>query len=79
MARHRHPDAAEHDVDACVLENGVEQGRELPIAVPDEEPRSAASVFEVNDDVFRCLRHPRGGWVRGRAQDPDSVPSALAC
>jgi hypothetical protein len=30
-----HPDAAEHDVDVCVLEHGVEQGWELSIAVPD--------------------------------------------
>jgi hypothetical protein len=30
----RHPDPAEYDADARVSENGVEQGRELPVPVP---------------------------------------------
>jgi hypothetical protein len=42
------PDAAEHDADICVLEDGLERGREVPIAVPDEEPRSAASLDASN-------------------------------
>lgn len=42
------PDAAEHDADICVLEDGLERGRGVPIAVPDEEPRSAASLDASN-------------------------------
>jgi len=33
----RYPDAGQHDVDPRVLEDGVEQGGELGVAVPDEE------------------------------------------
>jgi hypothetical protein len=33
----RHTDTAEDDVDARVGQNGVEQGGELPIAVPDQK------------------------------------------
>jgi hypothetical protein len=39
--------AAEYDLDPRVGEDGVEQGGELPVAVPDVEPRPAAGVFEV--------------------------------
>ncbi|MER8162846.1 hypothetical protein [Streptomyces sp. NPDC094472] len=35
-------DAAEHDVDSRVLEDGIEQFGELPVSVPDHEPCPAA-------------------------------------
>jgi hypothetical protein len=68
----RHPDAGQHDVDSRVLEDGVEQGGELAVAVADEEPCPAAGVFEVRDEVPGGLRRPGGGRVRRRAQDADA-------
>lgn len=40
-------DAAEDNLDACVGRDGVEQGRELPVPVVDQEACGAALVFEV--------------------------------
>jgi hypothetical protein len=54
----RHLDAAEHDLNARVHEDGVEQLGELPVSVPDQQPRPAAGVLE----GLRCVGrwHDRG-------------------
>ena len=67
----RHLYAAEHDLDPRVGEDGVEQGGELSVAVPDHVTRPAAGVFEVHNEVLRGLRYSGCGGMRGRAQDPD--------
>ena len=36
----------------------VEQVRYLAVSVPEEEPRPAAGVLEVHDEVLRGLRRP---------------------
>jgi hypothetical protein len=43
----RHLDPAEHDRDASLLEDRVEQAGELAVAVPDQEPCPAAGVLQV--------------------------------
>jgi hypothetical protein len=49
----------------------------FPSRSADQEPRSAAGVLEIHDQILRRLRHPRGGRVRGRAQDPDPSVGVL--
>jgi hypothetical protein len=66
-----HLDAAEHGLDARVLEHGAEQGWVLAVAVPDQEPRPAAGVLQIHDQVPRGLDDPGRSRVRGRAEDPD--------
>jgi hypothetical protein len=56
----RHLDPAEHDRDARVLENRVEHGGKLAVAVPDQEPCSAAGVLQVHDKVPGRLHDPGG-------------------
>ena len=56
----QHLDAAEHDLDPRVLEHFVEQGGELAVAVPDQEPRPAAGVLEIHDQVPGCLGEVEG-------------------
>ena len=70
----RHLDTAEHDLDPGVLEHVVEQAGELAVAVPDQEPRPAAGILKVHDEVLRGLGDPGGSGMGGCAQDPD--PSA---
>jgi hypothetical protein len=67
----RHPDAAEHGFQTGVLEHGVEQAGELAVAVPHQEPRPAAGILKIHDEVLRNLRYPECCRVRGSAQDPD--------
>ena|SRR2546421_4285087 len=66
-----HLDPAEHDRDASVLEHGVEQGEELAVAVPDQEPCPAAAILQIHDEVPGSLDDPRCGGMSGRAEDPD--------
>ncbi|MFD4974944.1 hypothetical protein [Streptomyces sp. NPDC058424] len=56
-------------LDPCIVEDSVEQGGKLPVPVPDQEPGPAAGIFEVHDEVLRGLSDPRGGGVRGGAED----------
>jgi hypothetical protein len=53
------------------------QGGELPVPVADQEARGAALVFEIHDEVLDGLGDPRGGRVRGRAEDPDPATCVL--
>jgi len=71
----RHPDATEHDLDARVGEDDVEQLRKL--AVADQVPGPATSVLEVHDEVLRGLYHPCGRRMRGGAQNPDPTAGML--
>lgn len=52
-------------------------GGELPVPVPDQEPRPAARVLKVHDQVLSGLRHPRGSRVRSRTQDPNASAGVL--
>jgi hypothetical protein len=72
-----YPHAAEDHLDAGVGEDGVEQGGELPVPVPDHEPCPAAGVFEVHGEVLGRLCYPGRGGMRGRAQDPDLPAGVL--
>jgi hypothetical protein len=63
-------DAAEHDLDAGVGEDGVEQRRVPAVSIADEEAGPAAGVLQVHGEVTHGLGNPRGGRVRGGAQDP---------
>jgi hypothetical protein len=56
-----HSDAAEHYLDPRVPQHGVEQLREFAASVPDHEPRRAARVLEIHDEVLRRLHHPGCG------------------
>ncbi len=69
----RHPHTAEHDGDAGVGEDRVEQGRVLPVAVTDEVPDLVSDVVEIHDEVAGRLGHPVGGRVRGGAEDANSA------
>jgi hypothetical protein len=70
----RHLDPAEHDLDIRILKHGVEQAGKLAVTVSDQEPRSAAGIFKIHDEVSRGLSDPGGSGMRGRAQDPDPDP-----
>lgn len=70
-------DAAEDDVDPCVLEGGTEEVGELPVPVPGHESCPEAQVFEVHDEVFRRLRYPGcGGMCGGRRPAKHQLGSA---
>ena len=71
------PDAAEHDLNPRVLEDGVEQFRELAVPVPDHVARPTAGVLKVHGEVLRRLRHPGRGRMSGGAEDPDSAVGVL--
>jgi hypothetical protein len=49
----------------------------LAVPIPDQQPRPAAGVFKVHDQVLRRLHHPGGGRMRGRAQHPDPAASVF--
>jgi hypothetical protein len=59
------PDAAEHNLDAYVGEDLVEQGGELAVAIADEVPRFAAGVVQVHGEIPHRLGDPDGGGMRG--------------
>ncbi|GAB3169460.1 hypothetical protein GCM10027162_08420 [Streptomyces incanus] len=42
----RHPDAGDHDLDPRILEDGVEQGGELPVPVAEQEPHPQACATQ---------------------------------
>src|SRR5262249_2040250 len=63
----RHLNPAEHDLDPCILEYGVEQSGVLAVAVPDQEPHPAAGVLEIHDEVPAVLAAPGCGVGRGPA------------
>jgi hypothetical protein len=64
----RYLDAAGHDRDAGVGEDGVECGGVLGVPVADQVLHSAPRILDVHDEVPGGLGHPRGGRVRGRAE-----------
>jgi hypothetical protein len=49
-----------------------------PRPFPDQEPRPASGVLKVHDQVPGGLGHPRGGRLRGRAQDPDPAGRSMS-
>jgi hypothetical protein len=73
----RHSDACEDDLDPRIRQDGVEQGGERAVAVPDEEPCPAACVLEVHDEIPRGLRHPGRARVCCGAQDPGATAGVL--
>src|SRR5271165_4899726 len=73
----RHPDPAEYSFDASVSEDGIEQARELPVPVPDQEPCPAAGILQVHHKIPGSLRRPGRRRVGGGAQDPDSPAGVL--
>ena len=61
----RCPDRDTDGSDALGVEYLVEAGRELCVAIPDQEPDRTRSVGQVHGEVPRLLDHPRSGWVSG--------------
>jgi hypothetical protein len=53
-----HPNTGAHNVDTGVGQDGIEQRGELPVPVPDQEPRSAPGIGKVHDQVPGGLGHP---------------------
>ena len=68
-----HLEPAEHRLDPSVVEHGVEQAGELSVAVADQEPRPAAGVLEIRDEVPRDLYDPARSGMRGCTQDPGGM------
>ncbi|MFB4284967.1 hypothetical protein ACBJ59_57550 [Nonomuraea sp. MTCD27] len=64
-------------VDACVGEDSVHEGGELPIPVSDQKACSAACVFQVHHEVPDRLDHPVGGRVSGGAQYANAPAGVL--
>lgn len=67
-----HLDACGDHLPAGVGHKGVEGGRELRVAVADQESGLAADVIEVHEEVTPELHDPLRGRVRGGAQAPDA-------
>jgi hypothetical protein len=61
------------DSDVDGGEDGVECGRELGVAIADEEPEELVGIVEVHEQVAGLLGQPGAGWVGGDAED---VPPA---
>jgi hypothetical protein len=59
------------DLDAGVVEHGVEGCSELSGSVADQEPELSRSVAEVGDEVAGLLRRPGSVWFGGGAKDVD--------
>jgi len=73
----RHLDPAEHDLDTRVLEDRVEQAGKLAVAVPDQEPRPAAGVLQIHDEIPGSLDDPRGCGMSGHPENPDPSGGVL--
>jgi hypothetical protein len=72
-----HPDAAEHDLDSRISQDGVEQFRKLAVSIPDQKPGPASGILQVHNQVPGGLGHPGSAGVRGRAQDADPATAVL--
>ena len=59
----RNPDTGEHDRDASVGENGVEQGGVLAVAIRAEDTDPAGGVFDDRQYV-QSGAGQGGGWMR---------------
>src|SRR5258706_12194693 len=70
-------DAAEHDLDTRVGEHSAEQLRKRTVAVADQVFGFGPGVLKVHDEMLRRRCHPRGGRMRGGAQDPDPAAGEL--
>src|SRR6201989_3204361 len=64
----RHLDPAVHGLDTCVLEDGVEQAGDLAVTIPDQDPRPAAGILKVHDEVPGGLDDPGRRGMRSRTQ-----------
>ena len=73
----RQLDAAEHDRDAGVGEDGVEQGRVLAVPIPDQVLDVTPRILDVHHEVAGGLGHPSGSRVRGRAEDADPAAGVV--
>src|SRR3954453_11391049 len=65
------------DADVDGGEDGVKGGRELGVAVPDEEPEPWAGVVEVHEQVAGLLDKPGAGGVGGDAEQVDPAGGVL--
>jgi hypothetical protein len=65
------------DADVDGGEDRVECRRELGVAVTDEEPKPAAGVVEVHEQVTGLLGQPGAGGMRGDTDDVYGVASAI--
>jgi hypothetical protein len=69
--------ATEHDRDAGIGEDRVEQGRVLAVPVADQVLHPASGILDFHHEVPGGLGHPCRGGVRGRAEDPDAPAGVL--
>jgi hypothetical protein len=73
----RYSNAGGDSLHAGIGHQGVEGGRELRVAVADEELRLAVCVLEVDEEVVSELDDPVRGGVCGGAEDPDAPGGVL--
>jgi hypothetical protein len=68
-------DAVEHDGEAGVGEDGIEQGRVLAVAIAEKVLHAASGVLGVHGEVAGGLGEPGGAGVGGDAEDTDAAGS----
>ena len=73
----RRPHRCLDDADVDGGEDRVECRRELGVAVTDEEPKPAAGVVEVHEQVAGLLGEPGAGGMRGDAEDVHAAGGVL--
>jgi hypothetical protein len=73
----RHPDTGEHDLDAGIGQDLVEQHWVLRVPVPDQVSDGGSGVLQVHDQIPGSLGNPVRGGVRGGAEDPDAPGGML--
>jgi hypothetical protein len=56
---------------------GSKARRVLPVAVADEVAGVGPGILQIHHEVAGDLGDPRGGWVRGGAQDPNAAGRVL--
>ncbi len=69
----RHADSGRDDGDAAVVEDRIEGGGELAVAVADQVPHAGAGVLEIQDEVSGHVGGPGCGGMRGRAENPNAA------
>jgi hypothetical protein len=65
------------DADGLAGEHGIENGGELAVAIPDEEPEPSRAVAEVHQEVAGLLGDPGSGRVCGDAQQVHAASGVL--
>ena len=73
----RHPDPGEHDLDASLAQDRVEDNRVLRVAVTNQILDGATGVLKIHHKVACCLGNPVRGGMRRGAEDPYAAAGVL--